>query len=206
MKLSIQTYFMKQNRSNAFTLVELLIVISIIAILAGLGFPALTAAKNAARKTQTSSLLNTLKIGVTSYMTEYGRLPDIASGTSSDTEYKSDSEEFKTLISVLSGAKDDEGEAARINPRRIVFCDFQAKDFKNGSISSHELVDAWKRPFYIILDFNYDSIIDKNAIGQTMAEGLKPEDDISGSVALWSQGAAVSPTTMKRSDLVSTWR
>lgn len=197
---------LSRSHSNAFTLVELLIVISIIAVLAGLGFPALSAAKNAARKTQTSSLLNTIKIGLTAYMTEYGRLPDIASGTSSDTEYRSDSEEFKTLVNVLSGVKEDEGEAARLNPRRIAFCDFQAKDYKNGNISSHELVDAWKRPFYIVLDFNYDSIIDKTALGQNMPETLKPEDDLSGNVALWSQGSAVSPANMKRSDLVSTWR
>ncbi|MBX7156775.1 MAG: type II secretion system GspH family protein [Verrucomicrobiae bacterium] len=196
------------NRSHpqrAFTLVELLIVISIIAILAGLGFPALTAAKNAARKTQTASLLNTIKIGITAYMTEYGRLPDIGSA-SSDEEYRSDSQEFKTLVNTLSGAKDDDAEAIRLNPRRIPFCDFQAKDFKNGSISSHELVDAWKRPFYIILDFNYDNLIDQNAIGQNMPAELKPDDDISGNVALWSQGAAVTPEKMKRSDLVSTWR
>jgi prepilin-type N-terminal cleavage/methylation domain-containing protein len=190
---------------RAFTLVELLIVISIIAVLAGLGFPALTAAKNSARKTQTSSLLNTIKIGITAYMTEYGRLPDIASA-SSDQEYRSDSQEFRTLVNVLSGAKDDDAEATRLNPRRIPFCDFQAKDFKNGNTRSHELVDAWKRPFYIVLDFNYDNLIDQNALGQTMPAELKPDDDISGNVALWSQGPAANPENMKRSDLVSTWR
>ena len=53
--LTLERNFMKTNTHSAFTLVELLVVISIIAILAALLMPAIQAAREAARRAQCTS-------------------------------------------------------------------------------------------------------------------------------------------------------
>ena len=60
---------------EAFSLIELLVVISIIAILAGVMLPALSAARGMARQTQCKSNLKNLAMGMEMYRGDYGCFP-----------------------------------------------------------------------------------------------------------------------------------
>ena len=66
---------MARGRSGAFTLVELLVVISIVALLTALLLPAAQGAREAARRTQCSSNLRQVGLAVLQYHDATGRFP-----------------------------------------------------------------------------------------------------------------------------------
>ncbi|HEX8294791.1 MAG TPA: type II secretion system protein, partial [Chthoniobacteraceae bacterium] len=69
------------RRLSAFTLIELLTVIAIIAVLMGLLFPALGIVKESARKVQAKTDVTNIVASVKQYYTEYGRYPPVQSST-----------------------------------------------------------------------------------------------------------------------------
>src|SRR5271154_3384835 len=60
---------------SAFTLIELLTVIAIIAILAAILLPVLVTAKNAAKKTKARTEISSLVTAIEGYDLDYGRFP-----------------------------------------------------------------------------------------------------------------------------------
>jgi type II secretion system protein G len=117
-----------RNRS-AFTLIELLIVIAIIAILAGLAFPAVQGALESGRKADARNDIAQIAAAVKAYQLEYGRLP------ASD-----------------SAIKELTGE----NTREIVFLEAKrpkGNPPRNGvAQDSNDYLDSWGRPYIILLD------------------------------------------------------
>src|SRR5437762_13333334 len=104
---------MTKEDNDAFTLIELLIVISIIIILMGLLFPAFRGAQDQAKKVQAKNDLTQIVTAVNAYYTEYGRYPIVTD----DTPLANSSDLFYTLRAVASGAN----AANATNTRQIVF-------------------------------------------------------------------------------------
>src|SRR5437588_13027568 len=111
----------KEDRKAAFTLAELLLVIVIIVILAGLIFPVFQGVLERAKKLQAKNDLTQIVTAVNAFYTEYGKYPLVTA----DTIYgpagasASNADLFYTLRAVAAAGSANANDVA--NPRKIVF-------------------------------------------------------------------------------------
>lgn len=147
----IQAQRRKIKYGGAFTLVEILVVVSIVGILAGLALPAIQGAMNSAKKGKAKAEMQSIITAVKAYQNEYGRMPDSSALTSS-VEGDGDSwfggSASQNLCWMLSG--DNYGQQ---NPRQIVFLELPPTS-TNGVF-----LDPWKRQYNIKLDTSGNNIV-----------------------------------------------
>lgn len=180
-------------RSQAFTLIEMLVVISIIVVLMGLAFPAFQSVQNSAKKTQAKNDLVQIVTAVNAYYTEYGKYPLPATTTSDSYPVGRNGSSGTSSKEVFDGLR---GVNAALNPRQIAFINVpDAKDSASpragmGSATDGQFYDPWGGAYAISIDANYN-----NEIPNPYSAGAG-SDPLRTGVIAWSFGKDKSSSTM----------
>ncbi|HRQ88467.1 MAG TPA: type II secretion system protein [Bacteroidia bacterium] len=198
MKLSLS-----KSTVRAFTLLELLVVISIIGLLAGLMFPAATSVMNKAEKAHAETTAANLKGAISAYFTEYRKFPVESGNDNETTEMRTDNK----LMDILLGS-DDQKKSGGLNPRGIAFfTDKAAKPMGNGkhrkgitldSNGGGELWDPYGEYYYVRMDLDYNNRVEKPQWDQSNPATFLPE-----TILIWSAGKDNDENTAK--DNIKTW-
>lgn len=142
-------------RREGFTLLEILVVISIIAVLTGLLFPGIQGAFINAKKTQALAAVRDITTGLKQYQVDYGRFPVPAGQAVEDVL---DLDSGSAVLKVLLGENPQ-----RLNPKAERYIEPKIGKAGAGGLigagADYSLVDPWGQPYHVIMDLNYDGHI-----------------------------------------------
>ena len=116
-----------KDRRGGFTLVELIVVISIIMVLAAMIIPGLAKGQYLSKKAATKSEISNMETALALYESDYGAYPE-------DDE---DNYSSKKMVDALNG-KTEEGQ-----PRKKTYYPFKPKQIIDG-----EYYSVFNKPFY----------------------------------------------------------
>ena len=170
-------------KKRNFTLVELLTVIAVIAVLAGMIVPAVNGAIKKGEMTKAKAEATTLANAIKQYESTYGVLPIPKNMKSDDEAILDDSDKGKAaytwLINLLQGksfSDDTHGNSGNYNRRGIKFLDV---------VGNTEGVyqDPWDQNYFVVMDADYDGKM-------TNSSAKVPVDatTLHYSVVVWSIG------------------
>jgi prepilin-type N-terminal cleavage/methylation domain-containing protein len=194
--------FSPRRTARAFTLIELLTVIAIIAILMGLLFPAIGLVKEQANKARAKNDVSNIVTAVRTYNVEYGKYPSVAeSGKKSDPggavedvicgdsatgAEVSNSALFNTLRAIPEGLNAEPVHGR--NPKKIVFFEGRAvsnlKQPRGGFVDNAgaggdkgSFYDPWGRQYTIVIDQNYNNVLNLQNLYTDFTDAAKDDTD-----------------------------
>ena len=159
-------------------MVELLVVISIIGMLAGLGLPAINGAIKAGKKAEVSAMAESIKTAVNAFYAEYSAYPTNSSGQC----YTNTSLEFLSLISTTTNTNG-------ANYRGIAFLEVPPKftNSTDGLVTPNGFYSGGKQSnFFVAIDTNGSGFVNPKSVSGTLTN-----TNVASSVAVW----VVDPTT-----------
>ena len=194
---------MRRTEKQAFTLIELMVVIGIIVILLSLAFPVFQGVLERAKKVQAKNDLTQIVTAVNAFYTEYGRYPTTANTDGTATYGPGGSTtENGALLSELRAT------TSALNTRQIVFISPpDSKDQTNPrsgvKSSTSGFYDPWGTEYAVAMDADYDNQITPNPYGNNNGAGASP---LRQGVIAWSLGKdKMQQTTFINSDDVISW-
>lgn len=166
--------------TRGFTLVEILVVIAIIATLAGISFPIAKSMINQGKTAETKLRMREVEAAVIAFNEDHGHLPfEGASYPSSENAMFEGS--FRQILRGLLGewqaSTNDGGE--NVSGKKYLKMP-NAKSGKNGllyfqgsSESIRSVVDGWGNDMYIKIDYNLDDELTQNrtSLGESTIKG-----------------------------------
>ena len=141
------------QHSRGFTMVELLTVIAIIAILAGLLMPALRKARMKAMEAKAKAMISQLEIALSMYETDFGTYPDYDGGGGAYEEVQ-----WK-ILELLTGRNGDNQNwdllTAHVDNNRWngPYLDVKKDDIE-WTGSGNYIKDPWGNPYVVIVDLD----------------------------------------------------
>ena len=192
----------------SFTLVELLTVIAVIAILAGIAIPVVIGMQSKGKETAARADMNAIKIALTQFKTDYSIFPVAQPNPVADTRMRAafksgdtgtQDSAIDSMISELTtfAAAPDESNAPApatmtYNTKKRKYLDAPAKPvapvFTVGSVTSGFIkLDPWGRRYNIALDTDYNKKLELTTA--FLGTGSTAEI-IVGDVAIYSYGTA----------------
>ena len=188
-----------------FTLVELLTVIAVIAILAGIAIPVVVGMQSKGRETSARADMNSIKMALTQFKADYSIFPVAPAATDTLLRAKFKSEDsgdkykdsqndsmiaelttFNTAPKSGTTSEPDPKTSFTYNTKRRKYLDAPAKPVTPvaGGSAGFMKLDPWGRRYNIAIDTNYD----KRLVLTT--DFLPTAETIVGDVAIYSYGTA----------------
>lgn len=148
-------------RKKNFTLVEMLTVIAIIGVLAGILVPTVMVAKRKSQEAKAKTEVSSIIAAIKAYRQQYNKLPTALAVNGAVPTTKDEYEDFMIML----GGNFDSSVAAnaalkKANPRKTKFLTPRAKKTVTASGDTWDeaaWLDPWERPYHIIMDDNYDN-------------------------------------------------
>lgn len=180
-------------RRSGFTLVELLVVVAIIALLAGVAMPSFASIFKKMKKEQARTLAVQIVNACKNYYTEYSKYPLPADFSGGEvTPMRTDEILTGTLM----------GTDVENNPKKIRFLPDLKSVEEGGGFglkTSGELitvVDPWSQEYYVYMDADYSGDIDNPDTTSTSTKLYQ-------GVLVFSAGEDKDPSTWE--DNIKTW-
>ena len=134
-----------RHKKLSFTLIEMLVVMVIILVLAGLLLPVVQMAKTSADQARAKESINQMAAAFRAYMVEFSCWPTPPSAVITNLAIPCPSSSVDFLITTNLFA----------NSSGITFYDFSTKDVVSNAVYNGLIVDPWKSPYFCRLDTSY---------------------------------------------------